>query len=171
MECLNIQINQIFPFCMCFQALSAGEINRQRVLLKGSSWKLPGFLRAGQRWNMAVSSFRTEIAQALFLWRVTVFYYIEEQSTSCVQQKCYLTNQPMLRDSGDVSTEAPLTQLIFTPVGSLSSCFLQMQISLAWRRTHSNKYLHRNSAALHKPSVTLYPSFVDISKEGLCPYV
>lgn len=147
---------------MCFQALSAEEINRQRVLLKGSSWKLPGFLRAAQCWNMALSSFRTEIAQALFLWRVTVFYYIEEQSTSCVQQKCYLTNQPMLRDSGDVSTEAPLTQLLFTPVGSLSSCFLQMQISLAWRKTNNNRYLHKNSTALHKPSVTLDPSLAEV---------
>lgn len=55
MECVHIQINQIFPFYLCFQALSAGGINRQRVLLKWSGSKLPGFSRPGQCWNMPVS--------------------------------------------------------------------------------------------------------------------
>lgn len=40
--------------------------------------------------------------------------------------------------------------------------FLQMQISLAWRKTNNNRYLHKNSTALHKPSVTLDPSLAEV---------
>lgn len=45
MECLQVQIIQIFPFYLCFWGPSAGGI---KALLKWSGLKLPGFARPRQ---------------------------------------------------------------------------------------------------------------------------